>query len=243
MFIKWSNFRDKRKSSHLKWHQTGGIRLSIKRWEIRFFKRRLRVVFNLAHFHQSFLPILWITFETETICLNFKLYHQRNTEFNCCVVHEQAVGARCTIVYIYREWTSSLNMLLLEKKEKCNEKICIVLSIREGFESKSKKMPRMLLIYTTCTFAVVYILWITTITKYILIQLKSICDKTLATKVERRLMVEIKWTIMFANSFIWFCVPSNIPHNIWQEFLNFIGLETILSDSKHHLRVNGFQNF
>ena len=157
--------------------------------------------------------------------------------------HEQAVGARCTIVDIYMEWKSSLNILPLEIKEKPNEKISIILSIREGFESKSKKMSRMLLIYTTCTFVVVYILWITTIVKYILIQLKSICDKTLATKVERRLMVEIKWTIMFANSFIWFCVPSNTPHHIWPEFLNFIGLETILSDSKHHLRVNGLQNF
>ena len=115
-------------------------------------------------FIKVFLPIPWITFETETICSNFKLYHQRNTEFYCCVGHEQAVGARCTIVYIYMEWKSSLNLLPLEIKEKCNEKISIVLSIREGFESKSKKMPRMLLIYTTCTFAVVYILWITTIT-------------------------------------------------------------------------------
>ena len=123
-------------------------------------------------------------------------------------------------------WKSSLNLLPLEIQEKCNEKISIVLSIRDRFESKSKKMSRMLLIYTTCTFAVVYKLWITTIAKYILIQLKSICDKTLATKVERRLIVEIKWTIMFANSFIWFCVPSNIPHHIWPEFLNFIGLET-----------------
>ena len=132
----------------------------------------------------------------------------------------------CIHTYGMKIIIKSLNILPLEIKEKWNEKICIVLSIREGFESKSKKMPRMLLIYTTCTFAVVYILWITTIAKYILIQLKSICDKTLATKVERRLMVEIKWTIMFANSFIWFCVPSNIPHHIWPEFLNFIGLET-----------------
>ena len=68
--------------------------------------------------------------------------------------HEQAVGARCTIVYIYMERKSSLNLLPREIKEKCNEKISIVLSIRDRFESKSKKMSRMLLIYTTCTFAV-----------------------------------------------------------------------------------------
>ena len=154
MFIKWSNFRDKRKSSDIKWHQTGGIRWSIKRWEIRFFKRRLGVVFNSAHFHLSFLPILWITFETETICSNFKLYQQRNTEFYCCVGHEQAVDVRCTIVYIYLEWKLSLNLLPREIQEKCNEKISIVLSIRDRFESKSKKMSRMILIYTTCTFAV-----------------------------------------------------------------------------------------
>ena len=78
-----------------------------------------------------------------------------------------------------------------------------------------------------------YKLWITTIAKYILIQLKNICGKTFVTKVERRLIVEIKRTITFAKSFIWFCVPSNTT----PEFPNFIGLETILSDSKHHLRV------
>ena len=88
-----------------------------------------------------------------------------------------------------------------------------------------------------------YKLWITTIAKYILIQLKNICDKTFVTKVERRLIVEIKWAITFTKSFIWFCVPSNTPHHIWPEFPNFIGLETILSDSKHHLRVNDLQNF
>ena len=84
----------------------------------------------------------------------FKLYQQRNTEFYCCVGHEQAVGVRCTIVYIYMEWKSSLNLLPLEIQEKCNEKISIVLSIRDRFESKSKKMSRMILIYATYTFAV-----------------------------------------------------------------------------------------
>ena len=47
-----------------------------------------------------------------------------------------------------------------------------------------------------------YKLWITTLAKYILIQFKNIWDKTLANKVERRLIVEIKWTITFAKSFI-----------------------------------------
>ena len=47
-----------------------------------------------------------------------------------------------------------------------------------------------------------YKLWITTLAKDILIQFKNIWDKTLANKVERRLIVEIKWTITFAKSFI-----------------------------------------
>ena len=47
-----------------------------------------------------------------------------------------------------------------------------------------------------------YKLWITTLAKYILIQFKNIWDKTLANKVERRLIVEIKWSITFAKSFI-----------------------------------------
>ena len=34
------------------------------------------------------------------------------------------------------------------------KKISIILSIRDRFESKSKKMSRMILIYATCTFAV-----------------------------------------------------------------------------------------
>ena len=88
-----------------------------------------------------------------------------------------------------------------------------------------------------------YKLWITTLAKYILTQFKNIWDKTFANKVERRLIVEIKWALTFAKSFIWFCVLSNTPHHIWPEFPNFIGLGTILSDSKYHLRVNGLQNF
>ena len=184
------------------------------------------------------LPILWITFETETICSNFKLYHQRNTEFYCCVGHEQAVGVRCTIVYIYMEWKSSLNLLPLEIQEKCNEKISIVLSIRDRFESKSKKMPRMLSFTPRALLQLLYKLWITTLAKYILTKFKNIWDKTFANKVERRLIVEIKWALTFAKSFIWFCVLSNTPHHIWPGFPNFIGLETIWSDSKHHVRVN-----
>ena len=230
MFIKWSNFRDKRKSSDIKWHQTGGVRWSIKRWEIRFFKRRLGVVF---------LPVLWITFETETMCSNFKLYHQRNTEFHCCVGHEQAVGVTCTIVYIYMVWKSSLKLLPLEIQENVMKKL-VSYSVSGIDLNQNQRKCRECFSFTPRTLLqLLYKLWITTIAKYILIELKNICGKTFVTKVERRLIVEIKWAITFTKSFIWFCVPSNTPHHIWPEFPNFIGLETIWSDSKHHLRVNG----
>ena len=109
---------------------------------------------------------------------------EQTLNFFFCVGHEQAVGARCTIVYIYMEWKSSLNLLpreIKEEKRKCRE--CFSFT------------PRALL-------QLQYKLWITTLAKYILIQFKNIWDKTLANKVERRLIVEIKWTITFAKSFI-----------------------------------------